>query len=72
MDIIKTMGSSGQISPGKKFAGQTVMLSEVDTGVWLVKLGRFIPDNEKWIHMPEVQTELNEAIAWAEKKSSGQ
>ncbi|GEM_PF-2414198 len=35
MDIIKTMGSSGQISPGKKFAGQTVMLSEVDTGVWL-------------------------------------
>jgi hypothetical protein len=71
MDIIKTMGSSGQISPGKKFAGQTVMLSEVDTGVWLVKLGRFIPDNEKWIHMPEVQTELNEAIAWAEKNPPG-
>jgi hypothetical protein len=46
MDIIKTIGPSGQISLGKKFAGQTVMLSEVDTGVWLVKLGRFIPENE--------------------------
>jgi len=67
MDIIKTVGSSGQISIGKKYAGQTVMLSEVDSGVWLVKLGRFIPDNEKWIHAQDVQTDLNAAIAWAEK-----
>lgn len=67
MDVIKTVGSSGQISLGKKFAGQTVMLSEVDTGVWLVKLGRFIPDNEKWIHASDVQGALKEAITWAEK-----
>ena len=67
MDVIKTVGSSGQISLGKKFAGRTVLLSEVDKGVWLVKIGRFIPDNEKWIHTKEVQCELNEAIAWAEK-----
>jgi len=69
MDVIKTIGSSGQISLGKKYAGQTVVLSEVDKGVWLVKLGRFIPENEKWIHTPEVQANLNEAIAWAEKQS---
>jgi hypothetical protein len=61
------VGSSGQISLGKKFAGQTVMVSEIDTGVWIVKLGHFIPDNEKWIHAPEVRTEVNEAIAWTEK-----
>ena len=67
MNIIKTVGSSGQISLGKKFAGQTVMLDEIDTGVWIVKLGRFIPDNEKWLHRPDVQTKLNEAIDWAEK-----
>ena len=67
MSTIKTVGSSGQISLGKKFAGQTVMLTEIDTGVWIVKLGRFIPDNERWLHRPDVQTELNEAIAWAEK-----
>ena len=67
MDTIKTVGSSGQISLGKKFAGQTVMLHEIDTGVWIIKLGRFIPDNEKWLHRPAVQAELKEAMAWAEK-----
>ncbi|MCF8075218.1 MAG: hypothetical protein K9K63_14830 [Desulfotignum sp.] len=67
MDIIKTVGSSGQISIGKKFAGQTVMLSELDNGVWLIKLGRFIPDNEKWLHDPDVENTLNKAVDWAEK-----
>lgn len=67
MDVIKTVGSSGQISLSKKYAGQTVVLSEIDTGVWLVKLGRFIPDNEKWIHTADVQHDLKEAIGWAEK-----
>lgn len=67
MNSIKTVGSSGQISLGKKFAGQTVMIDEIDKGVWIVKLGRFIPDNEKWLHGLDVQAELNEAIDWAEK-----
>ncbi|MBW1728561.1 MAG: hypothetical protein JRJ11_18390 [Deltaproteobacteria bacterium] len=67
MAIIKTVGSSGQISLGKKFAGKTVMLDEIQAGVWMVKIGRFIPDNETWLHGPDVQAELNEAIAWAEK-----
>jgi len=69
MNIIKTVGSSGQISLGKKYAGQTVILSEIDTGVWIVKTGRFIPDNERWLHKPDVQTELKEAVAWAEENS---
>ena len=67
MDIIKTVGSSGQITLGKKFAGQTVMLTEMDTGVWLLKVGRFIPDNERWIHHAQVQQDLDDAIEWAEK-----
>jgi hypothetical protein len=67
MGIIKTVGRSGQISLGKKFAGQTIMLDEIQAGVWIIKLGRFIPDNEKWLHAPGVQAELNEAIAWAEE-----
>jgi len=67
MSVVKTVGSSGQISLGKKFAGQTVLLDEIDTGVWIIKLGRFIPENEKWLHTPEIQAELDEAIAWAEE-----
>ena len=69
MGIIKTVGSSGQISLGKKFAGQTVMLDEIEAGVWIIKIGRFIPDNEKWLHKPDVQAELNEAISWAKENS---
>ena len=67
MGIIKTVGRSGQISLGKKFAGQTIMLDEIQAGVWIINLGRFIPDNEKWLNAPGVQGELNEAIAWAEE-----
>ncbi len=67
MDVIKTVGSSGQISLGKKFAGQTVIVSELDAGVWVIKTGRFIPDNEKWLHAPDVQDLLNKAVNWAEK-----
>ena len=69
MFSIKTVGNSGQISLGKKFAGQTVMVDEIQTGVWIVKLGRFIPDDEKWLYEPDVQAELNEAIAWAKENS---
>ena len=66
METVKTVGSSGQISLGKKYAGQTVILSEIDTGVWIIKTGRFVPDNEKWLHRPDVQSELKEAVDWAE------
>ena len=66
MNIIKTIGRNGQISLGKKYAGQSVMLEEIDAGVWIVKLGRFIPDNERWLHGPNVQNEIDEAVVWAE------
>lgn len=67
MGILKRVGSSGQISLGKKFAGQTVMVEEVQAGVWIVKVGRFVPDDEKWLYSPDIHVELNEAIAWAEE-----
>ena len=67
MAVIKTVGTSGQISLGKKFSGQTVMLDEIQAGVWIVKIGQFIPDNERWLHGPDVKANLDEAIAWAEK-----
>ena len=70
MNIIKTVGTSGQISLGKKFAGQTVMVDEIDTGVWIVKLGRFIPDNERWLHTQDVQTKLSNFLG-REKSARG-
>jgi hypothetical protein len=30
-------------------------------------LGRFIPENEGWLHQPGIRRDLDEAIQWAEK-----
>jgi hypothetical protein len=35
--------------------------------VWLIKSAQVIPENEMWLHSPEVRDTLNRAIAWAEK-----
>lgn len=63
---IKTVGKSGQVSLGKKYAGRTVQVEEVEEGVWTIKVGEFIPDNERWLHEPEVKARLDRAIAWVE------
>lgn len=64
---IKAVGRSGQVSLGKKYAGRTVQVEEVEEGVWTIKVGQFIPDSERWLFDPEVSRELDEAIAWAER-----
>lgn len=69
--IVKAIGKSGQISLGKEFAGRNVLIEEIDTGVWLIKRGEFIPDNERWLRNPGVESDLEEAIEWAEKHKPG-
>lgn len=64
--MIKTIGRSGQISLGKEHAGRMVQVEELEEGVWMIKAGEFIPDNERWLHEPEVKARLDRAIAWAE------
>lgn len=63
---IKTIGSSGQISLGKQNAGRTVIVEEIENGVWLVKTAQVIPDTELWLHQPAIKQDLDSAIAWAE------
>jgi len=64
---VKMIGSSGQISLGKENAGRPVTVEEIERGVWLIKSAQVIPENEMWLHSPEVRDTLNRAIAWAEK-----
>jgi len=64
---IKTIGSSGQISLGKENAGRTVMVEQVDEGVWLIKSARVIPESELWLHTPGAAETLSRSIQWAEK-----
>lgn len=66
MAVIKTVGQSGQIALGKVYAGRHVLMDELEPGVWLVKLGEFVPDNERWLQAPGVKADLDEALAWAE------
>jgi hypothetical protein len=67
MPTVKTIGASGQIALGKEYAGRHVLIDEVERGVWVVKLGDFIPDSERWLHEPAVSRSIERAIAWAEK-----
>ena len=66
MNVIETIGENGQISLGKEHAGKSVLIDEIEPGVWVVRVGQFIPDNERWLHEPDARAKLDEAIAWAE------
>jgi len=62
---VKVIGTSGQISLGKQYAGKTVLVEEVAKGVWLLKIARVIPDNEVWLHTEPMKARIDQAIAWA-------
>ena len=62
---VKVVGSNGQISLGKQFAGRQVLIEEREPGVWLVRTATVIPDNERWLHEPQTAADLRSAITWA-------
>lgn len=66
MAVVKRVGSSGQIALGKQYAGRDVLVDETEPGVWVIKVGRFVPENEKWLHEPNTKAALDRAIEWAE------
>ena len=67
MATIKVIGKSGQIALGKEYAGRSVLVDQLEPGVWIIKVGEFIPDSERWLCDAQVQKEVEEAIAWAER-----
>ena len=63
---VKTIGSNGQISLGKQFAGRQVLVEEREPGVWLIRTATVVPDNERWLHQPRSAADLEAAVAWAQ------
>jgi hypothetical protein len=63
---VKVIGSNGQISLGKQFAGRQVLVEENEPGVWLIRTASVIPDNERWLHLPQASHDLQKALAWAQ------
>ena len=62
---IKVIGTNGQISLGKQYAGRQVLVEEREPGVWVVRTATVIPDNERWLHQPNAAADLNAAIDWS-------
>ena len=59
---VKVIGSNGQISLGKQFAGRQVIVEEREPGVWLIQAATVIPDRELWVHQAGVQQSLQRAL----------
>ena len=66
---VKVVGTNGQISLGKQFAGRQVLVEEQEPGVWLVRTATVLPDNENWLHQPKATAALQQALSWAQKNA---
>jgi hypothetical protein len=64
---VKVVGANGQLSLGKAFAGQMVLIEQINEGTWIVKTGSFVPDSEKWLHEGKQAAKLERALTWADK-----
>ncbi len=62
---VKVVGTNGQISLGKQYAGRQVLVEEREPGVWIVRTATVIPDNERWLHEPKTAVDLQAAMAWS-------
>lgn len=64
---VKVVGSNGQLSLGKEYAGKMVIIDQIDEGTWMIKAGVFLPDNERWLYQKGQMDKLDKAISWAEE-----
>jgi hypothetical protein len=63
---VKVVGANGQISLGKEYSGRQVLVEEREPGVWMVRTALVIPENEMWLHQPQVKQDLQRALAYAQ------
>lgn len=66
---VKVIGANGQISLGKEFAGRQVLVEEREPGVWMVRTALVIPENEMWLHQPQVNQDLKRALVYAQNNA---
>jgi hypothetical protein len=59
---VKVVGKSGQISLGKEFAGQQVLIEELEPGEWRIRAATVVPRSQAWLHSEAMQTRLAKAI----------
>lgn len=62
---VKVVGSNGQISLGKEYAGKQILIERPEPGVWTIRTAKVIPDNELWLHRPQSAQDLKLALKWS-------
>ncbi|MFZ1639861.1 MAG: hypothetical protein WAV07_00180 [Candidatus Contendobacter sp.] len=62
--MLTMVGASGQISLGKMFAGQYFDMELQEDGSILLKPMTVIPEEEAWLHTPEMQAQLERGDTW--------
>jgi ABC-type oligopeptide transport system substrate-binding subunit len=67
-DIIKQVGANGQVSLGKKYANKQIQISQLDDSTIMIKLGKFIPNNEQWLYNGDNLDILREAVKEAKNR----
>lgn len=67
MQVVKTVGKSGQISLGRSLAGADFIMKELPSGDILLQRALVIPMNERWLQEPEVQARIAAAQEWMKK-----
>ena len=64
---LKTVGSSGQISLGKKYAGKTLRLDRFDDGRIVLTAVAMVPESQLWTLSEPDRSRIQRGLAWAAK-----
>lgn len=62
----KVIGSNGQITLGKDYAGHQVTVEQLGDENWLITGVAVIPKSELWLHEPATAAALTRAVRRAE------
>ena len=65
--MLKMVGNSGQLSLGKKYAGQYFEVQQQPDGAVLLRPMKVVPDAEAWVHEPAMRERLQRAGEWAKR-----
>lgn len=63
----KKVGSRGQLSLGKKYAGRYFEVEQQPDGALLLRPMKVIPDSEAWVREPAMREQLRRAYEWSNR-----
>ena len=65
--MLKQIGSSGQLSMGKHLAGKYFQVEAQEGGAFMLRPMKVIPEDDAWLHTPEMKKNLAAARRWMAK-----